>query len=94
MTDFYLDVKTAEIFESLKGSTPFEYGEGGAVGSAGWDVDIIGDGQVRVVSWDAEGTPTTEPMGGFMVNLRSAFHLPEPLVQYQVFPTNPIRVWA
>lgn len=94
MTDFYLDVKTEEIFDALKGTQPFEYGEGGTVGSPGWSIDVIGGGQVRVVSWDSEGVPTTEPMGGFLINLRSSQMLPSELDQYQVFPATPIRVWA
>ena len=94
MTDFYLDVKTAETFDSLKGSVPFEYGEGGVVGSAGWDVDILGDGQMRVVSWDSEGVPTMESIGGFLINLRSNIPLPESVQEYEVFPETPLRVWA
>lgn len=94
MTDFYLNTKTAETFESLKSSTPFEYGEGGVVGSEGWNIDIIGDGQMRVVSWDSEGVPTMGPIGGFLINLRSDNALPEALKQYQVYPVTPIRVWA
>jgi len=94
MTDFYLDVKTAETFDSLKGLVPFEYGEGGVVGSPGWDVDILGDGQMRVVSWDSEGVPTMEPIGGFLINLRSDIPLPESVQEYEVFPETPLRVWA
>lgn len=94
MTDYFLNLPDAETFEAIKGAIPFEYGEGGVTQSAGWNVDIIGDGQIRVVGWDAEGEPTYAPIQGFLVNLRSERLLPADLIQYQVLPTNPIRVWA
>lgn len=94
MTDYYLNLPDAESFETLKGEAPFEYGEGGVTQSAGWSVDVIGEGQTRAVSWDAEGEPTYEVMPGFLVNLRSNFALPEALEQYRVYPIIPIRVWA
>lgn len=89
-----MDFIDADTYESLLGSAPFEYGPGGVIRSAGWDVDVIGDSEVRIVSWDKEGTPTTEPIGGFLVNLRSEDALPDSLTKYQVFPQTPIRVWA
>lgn len=94
MTDYYLNLPDAESFETLKGEAPFEYGEGGVTQSTGWSVDVIGEGQTRVVSWDAEGEPTYEVIPGFLINLRSNLPLPESLIQYQVFPPTPIRVWA
>lgn len=94
MTDFYLNVPDAETFDSLKGVVPFEYAEGGTTQSTGWDVDVIGDGQTYVKSWNAEGEPTYEVIPGFLINLRSDHALPEELEQYRVYPTSPIRVWA
>lgn len=94
MTDFYLNVPDAETFDSLKGVVPFEYAEGGTTQSAGWDVDVIGKGQVYVKSWNAEGEPTYATIPGFLINLRSNYQLPEGLKQYEVFPASPIRVWA
>ena len=94
MSDYYLNLPDAETFEALKGKTPFEYRAGGVMQSAGWSVDVIGEGQSRPVSWDEDGEPTYEAIPGFLINLRSNFPLPETLSQYQVFPTNPIRVWA
>lgn len=94
MTDFYLNVPDASTFETLKGNKPFEYGEGGTTQSKGWSVDVIGDGQTYVESWNAEGEPTYAVIPGFMINLRSDHALPEELKQYEVFPTSPIRVWA
>lgn len=94
MKDFYIRLENAEKFESLSGLVPFEYGEGGVIGTSGWSIDILGDGQTKVVSWDSEGNPTLEPVGGFLVNLRSDSQLPENLREFEVFPKTPIRVWA
>lgn len=94
MTDFYLDVQSQEVFKTLKGKTPFEFGEGGVIGSDGWSVDILGDGQLRVISWSEDGEPATELVGGFLINLRSDHQLPSELSKYQVYPVTPIRVWA
>lgn len=94
MTDFYMNIPSEAEFSELKGKPPFEYSEGGFVGSEGWDVDIIGSGQNDVVGWDEDGEPTLKPIEGFLVNLRSELALPDELRQYQVFPSSPIRVWA
>lgn len=94
MTDFYLNMPDAETFETLKDAVPFEYGEAGTLQSNGWSIDVIGDGQVTVSGWTKEGEPIYLPMEGFLVNLRSGAQLPDHLIQYQVFPTSPIRVWA
>lgn len=94
MSDYYLNLPDAETFEPLKGEVPFEFGEGGVTQSPGWSVDVIGEGQTRIASWNAEGEPAYEAIPGFLINLRSNFPLPESFIQYQVFPTNPIRVWA
>lgn len=94
MTDFYLNVPDAETFETLRGVAPFEYAEGGVTQSAGWDVDVIGEGQTYVDSWNSEGEPEYAVIPGFLINLRSGYQLPEELEQYQVFPDSPIRVWA
>ena len=94
MTDFYLNVPDASTFDSLKGVVPFEYGEGGTTQSQGWSVDVIGDGQTYVESWNAEGEATYAVIPGFLINLRSDYVLPEELKQYEVLPTSPIRVWA
>ena len=94
MNDFYLKFPDAQAFDEVKGAVPFDYEQGGSVQSPGWSVDVLGDGLQKVVAWDAEGEPTFAPVEGYLVNLRSAGVLPEPLVQYQVFPATPIRVWA
>lgn len=94
MTDYFLNLPDVETFEALKGEPPFEYGEGGVTQSTGWSVDVIGEGQTRIASWNAEGEPTYEPIPGFLINLRSYLPLPDSLVEYQVFPVTPIRVWA
>lgn len=94
MTDFYLNVPDAGTFENLKGVVPFEYAGGGATQSTGWDVDVIGEGQTYITSWNAEGEPTYAVIPGFLINLRSDYALPEALKQYEVYPTSPIRVWA
>lgn len=79
MTDFYLNVPDAETFETLKGVAPFEYAEGGYTQSSGWSVDVIGDGQTYVESWNAEGEPTYAVIPGFLINLRSDHALPAPM---------------
>lgn len=94
MTDFYLNVNDAETFETLKGVVPFEYAEGGATQSKGWDVDVIGSGQSYVESWNSEGEPTYKVIPGFLINLRSDSQLPEELLKYEVYPVSPIRAWA
>lgn len=94
MSDYFLNLPDAETFDTVKGAWPFEYGEGGVTQSAGWSVDVIGEGQTRVASWNEDGEPTYEVIPGFLINLRSNLPLPESLVQYQVFPATPIRVWA
>lgn len=93
MTDYFLDFKTEETFNTVKGTSPFEYGEGGVIASSNWSVDIIG-AITKVISWDEEGTPTYSDPEGWLVNLRSDEELPATLSEYQVFPVSPVRVWA
>jgi len=94
MTDFYLDTVTQEAYEALEGVSPFDYAQGGFVCSPGWSADVIGGDEVKIVGWTKEGEPVTEPVGGYLVNLRSDRELPAELKQYQVYPVTPIRVWA
>ena len=94
MTDTYLNLPDAATFEAMKGTTPFEYTESGFTQSEGWNVDVIGDNQFKVTSWNAEGEPTFTPIPGFLINLRSDIQLPEALKQYEIYPETPIRVWA
>lgn len=94
MTDTYLDFNDVDTFNSLEGTAPFEYGEGGTLQSEGWSIDIVGGDQMRVIGWDEEGQPVVEPIGGFLVNLRSDNPLPKILEQYVIHPETPIRVWA
>ena len=94
MTDYYMDFKDKETFESLKGAVPFEYGPEGTVQSAGWDIDIIGDGELRADGWDKDGEPIMKPVGGFLVNLRSNYDLPKSILEFRTYPENPVRVWA
>lgn len=94
MTDYFLNFPDAASFESVKGSDPFEYREGGIAESPGWAVDIIGEGVTRPVSWNAEGEATYETLEGFLVNLRSNFELPDYLEEFRVYPSSPVRVWA
>lgn len=94
MTDTYLNFPDKETFETFHGRAPFEYGEGGILQSTGWSLDILGDGFTKVESWDKEGNPTYIPVPGFLVNLRSDNSLPEDLLDFQVYPKTPIRMWA
>lgn len=94
MTDFYLNLPDAATFEGFKGVAPFEYDESGSTQSAGWNIDILGEGNKRATSWDSEGEPSYTPLEGFLINLRSSYELPEALKQYVVHPTSPLRVWA
>lgn len=94
MTDFYLNTETQETYEALEGASPLDYAQGGFVGSQGWSVDVIGGDELKVVGWTKEGEPVMEPVGGYLVNLRSDRELPAHLKQYQVYPATPIRVWA
>lgn len=94
MTDFYLNFVTEQAFEDAQGREPFEYGEGGTLQSEGWNIDILGGDCRKIVSWNKDGSAVFQPVGGFLVNLRSSRQLPESLTGYLVFPKTPIRVWA
>lgn len=94
MTDFYLNTETLEQYEVLEGKPPLSYAQGGSIGSPGWSVDLIGGDEMKIVGWTRDGDPVLEPVGGYLVNLRSDRELPAELKQYQVFPNTPIRVWA
>lgn len=93
MTDFYMNFKKAETFESFEGEPPFEYGPGGIVGSEGWDIDVIGP-FTPVKSYDKQGVPKYGAPEGFYVNLRSDEPLPAELDPYRIYPETPVRVWA
>lgn len=94
MTDFYMNFNSEEVFETVQGREPFNYGEGGVLQSEGWSIDILGGGFTKISSWDKEGNPIFTDVAGYLVNLRSDKTLPEDLVEYQVYPKTPIRVWA
>lgn len=95
MADIYLKFPDEETFETFQGAEPFEYGEGGVLQSEGWSIDILGGGFTKITSWSKEGEPTYSPVEGFLVNLRSANKaIPDSMLEYQVYPRTPIRVWA
>lgn len=93
MTDFYMNFNDLETFETFEGEAPFEYGIGGVVGSAGWDIDLIGP-YAPIKSYDKYGVPKYGKAEGYYLNLRSDLKLPDELDAYRIYPENPIRVWA
>jgi hypothetical protein len=58
-------------------------------------VDVIGDLCERG-TYDEEGNEITPPslIPGWHVNLRIDGELPDELKEFEVFPENPMRVWA
>lgn len=94
MTDFYINTGTLEAFEKLQGKVPFDYGQGGTIGSVGWDIDVIGGDELKTTGWTKDGDPIQEPMGGYLINLRSDNEIPFGVKDYLVYPKTPIRVWA
>jgi hypothetical protein len=61
-----------------------------------WDrtcVDPIGTVMKPTGALTPDGDPVMVDVGGFHLNL-ICDELPKALKQFEVFPTNPVRVWA